>query len=73
MPNFVAITTSPAAALKRAADELLVGAGAVHLGRVEERHAELDGPLDRRDRLGLVGGPVELGDAHAAEAEGRRR
>ncbi len=35
----------------RLADELLVLAHAVHLGRVEEGDAELERPVDRRDRL----------------------
>lgn len=42
------------------ADELLVGEGPVHVRRVEEGHAELEGPVDRRDRLGLVARAVEL-------------
>jgi len=53
------------------ADELLVGEGAVHVCGVEERHAELEGPVDRRDRLTLVTGAVELRHAHAAEADAR--
>ena len=59
-----------AAAGDRAADELLVGERAVHVGRVEEGDAELERALDRGDRLALVGGPVELGHPHAAEALG---
>ena len=59
-----------AAAGDRLADELLVVAGAVHVGGVEERHAEVERAVDRRDRLGLVGWAVELGHPHAAEADG---
>ena len=38
----------------RAADQLLVGERAVHVGGVEERHAEVERPVDRRDRLVVV-------------------
>jgi len=41
-----------------------------HVRGVEERHAEVQRPLDRGDRLVVVAGTVELGHAHAAEAEG---
>ena len=60
-----------APAADRAADELLVGERAVDVGGVEEVDAELDGAMDRRDPFGLVARSVELGHAHAAEAEGR--
>ena len=52
-----------------APDELLVGIRPVHVRRVEERHAEVEGPVDGGDRLGLVGGSVELAHAHAAEPD----
>ena len=55
----------------RPADQLLVGERPVHVGRVEEGHAQLERPVDRRVGLGLVGGPVELGHAHAAQPLGR--
>ena len=51
-----------------APDELLVGEGAIDVGRVEERHTEVDRPVDGGDALGLVGRAVELRHAHAAEA-----
>ena len=38
-----------APALERPAQQLLVGEGAVHLGRVEEGHAQLDGAVDGGD------------------------
>ena len=60
-----------AAAGDRPADQLLVGERAVHVGGVEEGDAELERAVDRRDRLGLVAGAVELRHAHAAEAERR--
>ena len=52
-----------------ATHELLVRERAVHVGRVEEVHAQLERSLDRRDRLRLVALAVELGHAHAAESE----
>ena len=70
MPNLVAIDDAVAATLDRLADQDLVGVGAVDVGGVEERDAEVEGAVDRRDPFGLVGRAVELGHAHAAEAEG---
>ena len=70
-PNLVASTTwSRRSAIARPTSSL-VRARAVHVGRVEEVHAELERAVDRRDRLRLVGGAVELGHPHAAEAERR--
>ena len=54
----------------RPADELLVGVRPVDVGGVQQRHAELEGAVDRGDRLVVVAGAVELAHAHAAEAEG---
>jgi hypothetical protein len=68
MPNFV--HDRVAAVADRAAHQLLVAERAVDVGGVEKADAELEGAVDRGDRLGVVGGPVELGHAHAAEAEG---
>ncbi len=59
-----------APALQGAADELLVRERAVHVGRVPEGDAELDGAVERPERLGLVAAAVEVRHAHAAEAEG---
>ena len=70
MPNLVATTTPVAPALDRLADEDLVGVRAVDVGGVEERDPEIERAVDRRDAFGLVGRAVELGHAHAAEAEG---
>src|SRR5205823_5609147 len=50
-------------------DELLVGVRPVHVGGVEERDAEIERAVDRRNRLGLVGRAVELAHAHAAEPD----
>ena len=58
-----------AASDDRTADEPLVRQRAVHVGRVEERDAELESPVDGRDRLVVVSRAVELGHAHAAEPE----
>src|SRR4051812_26894227 len=52
----------------RAADQLLVLERAVDVRRVEQRHPELDGAVDRGDRFRLVGVPVELRHAHATES-----
>ena len=59
-----------APARDRLADEALVRERAVHVGRVQEGDAQIEGAMDRGDCPGLVGGPVELGHAHTAEAEG---
>jgi hypothetical protein len=55
----------------RAADELLIRERAVGVRRVEQREAELERAVDRRDRLGVIAGAVEFAHAHAAEAERR--
>jgi hypothetical protein len=55
-------------------DELLVGVGPVGVRRVEQRDPEVQRAVDRRDRLLVVGGSVELRHAHAAEPQrGHRR
>jgi hypothetical protein len=43
-----------AAALERLADQPLVDVGTVDLGGVDERDAQVDGPVDGADRLGVV-------------------
>ena len=60
-----------ALALEGAADQLLVGTAAVHVGGVEEGDAELERVVDGRDRFRFAAADVEVGHAHAAEAEGR--
>src|SRR6266536_4483335 len=60
-----------AASLNGARDELLVAADAVDVRRIEKVDAELERPVDRRNRLGLVAAAVEIGHAHAAEAHRR--
>ena len=55
------------------ADEILVEVGTVCLGGVEEGDAEFDRAAEDRDHgLPVAGvGPVALGHAHGAEADGR--
>src|SRR5439155_7294635 len=60
-----------AAPLDRPADELLVRERPVHVGRVQEVDPELERAPDRPEPFALIRGPVELGHAHAAEADGR--
>ena len=50
------------------ADQLLVDVRAVDVGGVEERDAELDGPLDGGHRLGVAVGSGGGVEAHAPEA-----
>ena len=57
--------------LQRPAQQLLVGEGAVDLGRVEEGAAELEGAVDGGDGLRLVRRAVGLAHAHAAQADRR--
>jgi len=52
----------------RLADQLLVGVRAVGVRRVEQVNPQVQGPVDRRDGLGLVGGPVGIAHAHASES-----
>ena len=44
-------------------------ADAVHLGGIEERHAELESAVDGRDRLRVVAFAVRLAHPHATEAQ----
>ena len=60
-----------ALALEGAAHQLLVGAAPVHVGGVEEGDAELQCVVDGLDRFRFAAADVEVGHAHAAEAEGR--
>src|SRR5262249_53765866 len=61
-----------AAADDRLADEPLVLAHAVHIGGVEQRHAEIERVADRPNRLPLVDVAAVVGrEAEAAEADGR--
>ena len=56
-----------ASARQRLAHEDLVREGPVHVGRVEEGHAELEGAVDRGDGLVVVRLPVEVRHPHAAQ------
>src|SRR4028119_2304759 len=51
------------------ADELLVGERAVHVGGVEEGHAQFYGAVDGCYGFVLVARAVELAHTHASEAE----
>src|SRR5256886_10131304 len=56
-----------------AAHELLVGEWAVHVRRVEECDPQVERPLNRGDRLGVVATAVKLRHPHASQAQGRHR
>ena len=49
-----------APSLDRPADQLLVGERPVHVGRVQEGDAQVQGAVDGLGRLGLVAGAVEV-------------
>src|SRR5438132_752752 len=60
--------------LERASEQFLVGIRPVHLGRIKERDAKLDGPVDGGDGLApvaLFGGSVSKAHPHAAQPERR--
>src|SRR5207237_1554336 len=52
-----------------AADERLVGALAVRVGRIDQRHAEVERPMKRSDGFVVVERAVALRHAHAAETQ----
>jgi hypothetical protein len=58
-----------AAVAYRAPHELLVVTGAVDVGGIEEGHAELERPVDRRDAVVVDGIAVGPGHRHAAESD----
>ena len=72
-PNFVATTTSSRRPFEGAADEFLVGVGAVDLGGVDVGDAQVECPLDGADRFGVaaVGVEVVAGHRHRAESDAR--
>src|SRR5687768_15548366 len=55
---------------QRAPEQLLIRERPVHLRRIEQRHTEIDGAMDRGDRLLLIRLAIRLAHAHATEAEG---
>jgi hypothetical protein len=69
-PNLVAITTLPAERRQRLADQLLVGEGAVDLGRVEEGDAAVHRRVEKIDHLLLVGRRIAKAHPHTAQPEG---
>ena len=58
-----------AAVLDGAADEFLVGVRPVDLGGVDERDAQVERPVDRADRLGVVGARAGVGRGHPHGAQ----
>ena len=54
---------------QRVADQHLVVAHPVEVAGVEQRDAGVERGVDRRDRLGVVGGPVGARHPHAAQAD----
>src|SRR6266581_5418758 len=52
-------------------DQLLVASHPVHVGSIEKGDAELQRPLDCRNRLVFVAATVEIRHAHAAQAHRR--
>src|SRR6516164_3355482 len=57
--------------LEYPADQLFIAVVAVHVRGIEEVDAQLDRPIESRDRFGLVGNSISLRHAHAAESDGR--
>ncbi len=55
--------------LNRPADKLFVGERPIHVGGIQEIDTELEGTVDRRNRLGFIASGVELGHAHTAKAK----
>src|SRR5205807_10244244 len=66
-------TLFPYTTLFRSAHELLVGERAVHVRRVQERDPQVERPLNRGDRLGVVATAVKLRHPHTSQAQGRHR
>ncbi len=60
-----------APAAEGAADQFLIAADTIHVGGVDEIHAEFDGAMDRRDRFRFIASAVEFGHAHAPEPQCR--
>src|SRR5712692_7096620 len=58
-------------ALKRPAEQLLVGEGTIALGRVEEGASQFEGALQCGDRLTFIRRTVRLAHAHTAKADRR--
>src|SRR5205814_3729060 len=57
----------------RAAQDVLVGDGAVQVRGVQEGDPQVERPLNRGDRLGVVATAVKLRQPHASQAQGRHR
>ena len=51
------------------ADQNFIGEGPVDFRRVEKGHAEVDGAVQRPDRIGLFLAAIAMAHAHASEAD----
>jgi hypothetical protein len=60
-----------AASAQQRRQQPLVGTHAVQVGRIEETDADVQRVVQHGQRLGVVRRPVEIGHAHAAQAQGR--
>ena len=65
------MTTWSRTGFKRLAEQLLVLVGAIDFGRVEEGDADVDGAVQRRDRVLLRLAAIGEAHAHAAKADGK--
>ena len=68
-PNFVARTTWSRRPFRARPTSFLVRVGAVHLGRVDERDAELERPVNRSNGFGVVAARSRVGGRHAHGAQ----
>lgn len=67
-PNLVASATRSRRPCS-ACDEFFVDVGAVNLGGVDQRDAEVDRAVNRADGFGVVGAGAGVGDGHAHRAQ----
>src|SRR5262249_51115789 len=72
MPEFRADYDPAAERSKCLTDELLVDVRAIHLSRVEEGEAAIDGGANKRDHFAFVGKrSIAVAHAHTAQTKGR--
>ena len=55
---------------QHASHQFLIVAKAIDVGRVEESFASVDGVVNQVTRSSIIAGTIELGHAHAAQADG---
>ena len=55
----------------RTADERLVGASPVCIGGIDQRDAQIEGPMNRTDRFLIVRSAVALGHSHTSQTDSR--